>query len=56
MSSRVTNELDFTQESNQEEDRKKLMTDGKVTEMSEKFSISDNEDAKSDKAEKVGGS
>ena len=56
MSSRVTNELDFTQESNNDEERKKLMSDGKVTEMSEKFSLADNEAAKSDRAEKVDGS
>ena len=32
------------------------MSDGKVTEMSEKFSIPDNEVAKSDRAERVDGS
>ena len=56
MSSRVTNELDFTEESNNEEERKKLMTEGKITEMSERFELPDNEAANSDKAERVYGS
>ena len=56
MSSRVTNELEFTEESNNEEERKKLMTEGKITEMSERFELPDNEAANSDKAERVYGS